>query len=231
MNKLDKTFAFRDNPKFKIFNKVFTILVLLYTLSVIGLMFFKINIDIMIFMVIPLLLLVSFFRKNDYLFIIAEIITVIADFTLILYHKENIGFPIYILVQLTYAVYFYFRDKNRVRQITVTILRPFLMGIAVLAAYVIMQNNFNLVMAWAVMYYINLLTNIVCAIMVKDPLLIVGFALFAISDLIIGFNLILPSSNPLRQFLSSFNFLHFFYLISQTILIFNRVNNDYQRID
>lgn len=232
MNNLDKKFKFRDTEKFKTFNKVFLAIVILCFVAVMALVciYPKDKVRLFVFLMLPLLTLFSFFRKNDYLFILAEIVTIIADIFLILLKKVDIGFPIYLVVQLIYGTYFYFRDPNKYRRITVAIIRPYLMAIAVLAAYVLLQNKFSLKMAFGVMYFVNILVNVLYAIILKDPLLIVGFIIFAVSDLFIGLSMIV-TKGPVIDLLNKFNLVYFLYLISQLVLVFNKRNNNYQRVE
>lgn len=225
--KLDKLFSFRDKADFKGYTKGFIAATMAYFLVTIGFICRGQSIDIMMFMVIPLLLICSFLKKNDYLFIVAEIFTVAADIALMIFHYEPVGFSIYLFVQLIYGLYFFVRDTNKKRQIIISIVRPILMILGAVAAYLIMKDKFNFVLCMAVIYFVNLLINIVCAATLKDYLLLIGFTLFALSDLVIGMNMLLPETNAFRKFLNSFNFMHFFYLISQVLLMFNTHNNTY----
>ncbi len=225
--KLSKLFRFRDNYYFKFFEKIFIVLVFIYFLIAMSFICAGNSNAYVLFALIPLLFIASFFRKNDYLILLGEFITIAGDVALMIYHYEPVGFSIYIFVQLSYAAYFFFRDSNKNRQIIITIIRPIMMGLACLLAYLIMKNSFNLVMAFAVMYFVNLLTNIVCAIILKDKLLIIAFTIFALSDLIIGMNMLLPDGNVFKNFLNSFNFLHFLYLPSQVIIMLNKNKNNY----
>jgi len=236
--KLDSLFKFRDGEKFKKFVKVFTVLVLLYTLVILGLTCWAsigtnfLNKPFTLhkafpFSVIPLLLVLSFFKKNDYLFLLAEAITVVADIFLMVIGNRPVGFPIYIFVQLTYALYFYIRDPNKKRQLVTLILRVVLSGIAILTLFFVKKSLFNPTNVFGVIYFMNILLNVVCAIYVKDPILIIGFTIFMISDAFIALGILVPKASTAKKILNKFNFVHFFYLISQPILVFNRVKNNY----
>lgn len=228
--KLDALFKFREDEKFKKFSKIFSVVILVLSLAALILVIYlggkgKDQSRPYVFALLPLILLASFFRKNDYLFLVAEFLTIIADIFLILLKKIDVGFPIYLLVQLTYAVFFFFKDENRTRQKIITIFRVTLMLIAVVVLAIMKKSSMKL--DFGAMYFINIIINAICAIFLKDPVLIVGFSIFMLSDAFIGLSM--AKINAVDKFLGAFNFVYFTYIISQCILLFNRLNNNYSK--
>lgn len=233
MKKLDNFLRFRDNEKFKLFNKVFTIIVMMcFVATMVLVVYFggtkegKNSSRPYVFAMLPLLLLVSFFRKNDYLFIVAEFVTIIADIFLILLGNINVGFPIYLIVQLVYATYFFFRDTNTKRKLTIVIFRFALMLIAAVVMIIVGKRNVKFIVGG--MYYINIIINLIYTVIFKDSIQIIGFAIFLISDTFIALGILAKDGSTLAKTLAMFNFVYFTYLISQVILIFNKHNNAYE---
>jgi len=231
--KLDQLFSFRDNETFQKGIKITGYVLIGLSAILLGFIcgYSK---DIMrpyVFAFIPLLLVFSFLRKNDYVYMLAEFFTIIADMFLILQIKignvsvMTLGMPFYIIVQLLYATYFYFRDENKKRQLILIITRAVLSIIGAVVMVVAKKTDPKFILG--AIYYVNILINIACAAITKDPILIVGFAIFAISDAFIGLSLFVKSTSSLGKFLASFNFVYFFYIISQTILVFNNHRNNY----
>lgn len=221
--KLDQALNFRNNYYYKIVNKILTGIVLV--LSLVLLVFISVSSkDSMrpyVFSLIPILFFISFNRKNDYLILIAQLVTVIADVFMILLKNLTVGILIYLLVQLIYATYFYFRDENKKRRLIFIIVRVTLMLITPLILLAV--NKLDVKTTFAIIYFINILTNLAYAIVFKDPILIAGFAIFAISDLFIG----LGSVAFIKKILEHFNAVYFFYVISQVLIVFNTHNNNY----
>jgi len=228
MNKLDNLFKFRDDSKFKIATKIFGVITLVCSLAVLILICVKGGgkeaknfTRPYVFSLIPMLFIFSFLRKNDYLFLLAELITIIADIFMILLGNVVVGSAFYFLVQLIYGAYFYFRDTNKKRSLIIVLVRAAAMIISIFVLLGI--NKLNGKYSLMVIYGINLITNIVCAAIFKDPILIVGFAIFAFSDIFIGFG----SLSTVKKILESFNAVYFLYIISQIVLVFNKNNNNY----
>lgn len=242
--KLDNIFRFRDNEKFKFFVKIYTYIVFAYLLVCVGFIFARLGVEtinnissetvstVMNFILIPLLFLLSFFRKNDYLFILAELFTILADMFLMLDAagkgiSRDIGFTFFFVVQTVYAVYFYIRDENKKRQLIINIIRPILMFILFLVVFFGIKDKIKYKTFMGAFYIINLLMNLVCAIILKDKILIFSFGIFIVSDIFIGTRMFVPRKTPYYVITDKLN--HLPYLLSQVGLAFNKFNNNYSR--
>jgi len=230
LNKINDLLKFRDSKKFKIALYIFIGLVGIYFLYIYINVWMNNSNSLMMFSLIPIFFLISFLKKNDPIFLLAELITIGGDVALMLNHKDEIGFPIYIFVQIAYAMYFYFRDENIKRKKIIIILRVGLSLLSICIGFIVLKDNFKFTTATAIIYFLNILINLAYAIIFKDPILIVGFALFVISDAVIGLNIVVPESSAFGKFLGSHNWIHVFYLPSQAVLIFNKTNNDYSKL-
>lgn len=228
--KLDQIFSFRDEKVSKTITKVLMGVLLACSLAVLILILVfgggKDGKDASrpyVFSIIPLILAFSLFKKNDYMFLLAEFVTIIADIFMILLKNLNVGILIYLVVQLIYAVYFYFRDESKKRSLIMIIVRVALM--LIIPFILLGINKLTARNAFAFIYFINILVNIAYAIIFKDPILIVGFAIFAVSDLFIGLDMLKVSFAT--KILEKFNAVYFLYIISQVVLVFNTYNANY----
>lgn len=225
MKSLDNLFKFRDNPKVKKFTDVLLVLLFAYVIG--SLIYFVVDKQnqIMTFAAVVGFFLVSFLRKNDYLFLLAELFTIVADFFMMVYRVRIAGFSFFLVVQIIYAFYFYFRDTNRTRRNILLFIRPFVMAVVVIVVYLIAQNNFNSQTFVAMLYYPNIIMNLICAICLKDAQLVFGFLFFALSDLCIGLKAVV--SKTAYKYISKAQLVAILYAISQIILMLNRHKNDY----
>jgi len=228
--KLDNLLKFRDNDKFKKFSKVFSIFVVICAFAALVLVIVlgggktaKDKTRPYVFALIPLIFAASFCRKNDYLFLLAEFVTIIADIFMILLGKVVPGSAIYFLVQIIYGAYFYFRDENKKRSLIILISRVAAMLICIFVLLII--NKLNAKYSLMTIYGANLIINIIYACIFKDPILIVGFSVFAVSDIFIA----LGGVSFIDKILGSFNAVYFLYIISQVVLLFNTHNNVYSK--
>jgi len=237
--KLDHLFRFRDNEKFKVFVKYYTYVVLTYIVVCFGFIFSRFFVEtinnhssemvssVLNFISVPLILLLSFFRKNDYLFILAEFFTIFADMCMMLKLNRPVGFAFFLIVQLIFALYFYIRDANKRRKLIIMIIRPILMALTMLIIYLVPKLKFNPITVLGALYLENLFINLACAIIAKDKILIIGFAVYALSDTLIATRQFIKSTTNYWKITDKIN--HLPYLVSQVVLAFNKFNNDYVR--
>jgi len=216
----------------KIYQKIIQITILLllvYFLVVYSFILAKKVTPSLLFGVISCCLFISIIKFNDPLIILGEIFTLVSDIFLILLGNVEIGMTIFWLAHIAYGLYFYFRDSNILRRNILASSRLLLMIILLISAKLFTKEKFNIVVAFSMIYYANIIVNLLHAILLKDWLLVVAFSLFILCDTTIGLINILPNDSAFRNFLESNNFTHLFYMPSQVLIVLNKNNNKYQK--
>lgn len=177
-------------------------------------------------------LFLSHRSKFALLVVIALFFTVVSDTFLVLLNKylcvttQSLGMSSFLLVQVAYffAIWILTKDKRELWANIIT--RSALFIVLEVVGIIILRSSFNYLTFISLLYFANLLTNIVFAFFhVKEkPFLAIGLLLFIGCDLFIGLQALcdmlgISSSSVFYQIVYyPFNFSWLFYLPSQVLL-------------
>ena len=120
-------------------------------------------------------------------------LTLEADYFLVLKGKNLEGVVTFILVQLSYFVYLLSVEKRERIRIANIVLRVALSFLSVCIAFLVLGNNADTLATVSAIYYVNLLANMLFALLLgrRERIFAIGLALFAMCDLCIGIEVLL----------------------------------------
>ena len=164
-------------------------------------------------------------KKTDPWMLAALACTLCADYCLVLCGREQrlLGMVFFLGVQSFYGIRLHLWAKSKILWIARILLILAAMG----AALLVLGENVDALALISLCYYANLICNIVASFtrFSKNPLLPIGFVLFAVCDTVIGLQVMSESYIPLaadswlRQVLFvDINLPWLFYLPSQVLL-------------
>jgi len=169
-----------------------------------------------------------FKRDKDYLFtLLAILFTLIADVFLVLCspQKQLAGMIAFLFTQTFYAIKLLFAKQRNLTKIIFTAIRVFASCIMALVAKFVLKNNCDALAIVSVVYYANLLLNVIHAFICRKWLFAFGLILFALCDICIGLQIMangylpIPSDSILIKILyPGFNLPWVFYLPSQVAI-------------
>ena len=132
--------------------------------------------------------LVFFNKKADTFICLGLLLTIGADYFLILDGNYTWGLIFFILAQICYAIRTIEFAKNKIEMIINPCVRVFLSGIMVLVGWLVLRDSFDVLVALVMIYFSNLVLS--CAfsfIHAKTQyLLALGFLLFIACDVFVG---------------------------------------------
>ena len=98
------------------------------------------------------------------------------------------GMIFFSLAQIAYFVKIYLDDENKIRRKVHLMLRAVLSTVAVVATFLVLGQNADLVAVVSVFYYANLILNLVFSFILfkKAPFMAIGFLCFILCDTVIG---------------------------------------------
>ena len=117
------------------------------------------------------------------------LLTLVADYFLVIEGNSHLlGVETFLLVQLAYFVYLLFREERASVRLANFLTRVLLCALLLSAAYIILGEETDTLSLVSVVYYANLLTNILFAFMRgrKEMIFAIGLTLFALCDLCVG---------------------------------------------
>lgn len=184
------------------------------------------------------LFFVLFFeRSHDYFLMqIALLCTLGADYFLVWLkpHRQLPAMCLFLLVQISYFLRLYRSDENKLRKKWNLILRgAFSLAILIVTGAVLKDKTDALALI-SMLYYVNLLLNIVFAFAMwkKNPVFALGLFFFILCDTIIGLNVleeyfVIAETSVLDRIIDpGFNLAWAFYLPSQVLLTLSLFKRD-----
>ena len=163
--------------------------------------------------------------------IIALLFTYLADSCLVPHfngsYNGELGLVFFNFAQISYFLFILFRSEKKL-WLPHIIVRGCLILAMVIVAVVVLKDKTDFLSIVTVIYFANLICNLAFSIFnfKKDPLIPIGFLLFALCDITTGFNTIInsgylsisSSSLIYKLAMSDFNFTWLFYQPSQILL-------------
>ena len=132
-------------------------------------------------------------EKDGHFIRLGILFTLFADYFLVIsYDAELEGVLFFICAQLSYFAYlFAVENRGRVRFFNIT-TRVALSAVLVFVAFIVLGNDTDALAVASVIYYGNLLVNIVFAFLRyrEEKLFAIGLVLFAMCDLCIGLDVL-----------------------------------------
>ncbi len=128
-------------------------------------------------------------KGEEHLVRLGLLLTLVADYFLVIEDNSHLlGVETFLLVQLAYFVYLLFREERASVRLANFLTRILLCAVLLSAAYIILGEETDTLSLVSVVYYANLLANIVFAFMCgrKERIFAIGLALFALCDLCVG---------------------------------------------
>ena len=179
-------------------------------------------------------------KNNKYLTQIALLFTVVSDIFLVLIQPQNqaVAMTTFSVVQILYFVRIWCETKNKKLNLINLIVRVCLIIIVEIITIIIVKENVDYVSIISMFYYTNLILNLIFSFInfKISPLLAIGLVFFLLCDTFVGFSsainvyfAISESSWIYKLVFSSFNFIWFFYVPSQTLLALSTVNFKQQK--
>lgn len=169
------------------------------------------------------------FAKNSVLNLIgclALFFTVCADYVLAFLPSQKVlGMVFFCIVQICYFLYL-FNQQTKKQQQTNLWVRIALVALCELVLWLVFKNIFNLLAALVIFYFSNLIFNTIFAFanFNKNTLLAIGFVLFILCDIFVGFGQMSlffdVSQSAFFNFVYSipFNIAWTFYIPSQVLI-------------
>ena len=164
----------------------------------------------------------------------ALLMTLCADVFLVLLtpRKEVIAMVFFNLAQLLYALRLLYQQKKGTARNKHLLIRLTSCIVSAVLTWIVLGQNCNTLAVISMIYYANLLCNIVCAFIVKDSLFAVGLILFACCDAFVGLgvlcNMLDVSSTSLLHKLAfppKVDPVWLFYVPSQTLIALSTLPN------
>ncbi len=158
----------------------------------------------------------------------ALLFTVCADYCLVVMPSEPrlVAMVFFNTTQILYCIRLLLEEDKKTRIANIS-LRIVLIAVALTASFILLGESNDALSVISLIYFANLLSNIVFAFVgyKKFLLFAVGLVLFSLCDIFVGFSVLvdvyLPSTqSPILNFLAHpvFNFIWFFYVPSQTLI-------------
>lgn len=182
---------------------------------------------------------VIFFRKtrSHLLTVCALFFTLVSDLLLSIFFDTIYGIQIasmvsFLIVQVCYFIRIYLEEESKTIRTVHLIVRILVNVLAIVITLIVLKQNANFLAVISVVYYANLLVNVVFSgINFKSSKwLFIGLVLFACCDFFVGGqyigNFITLSENSIISILLSieFNMAWLFYLPSQVIISLDITN-------
>ena len=167
--------------------------------------------------------------KKDYLWLFtacAMVMTLCADVFLVILNpiKQITAMVFFNFAQVFYALRLFTRQTGKKQRLVHLFVRVGLCAIAVVATLLVLGQTANTLAVISMIYYANLLVNIVYAFVVRDTIFAVGLIFFALCDAFVGFGVLCDMLNaPVDSLLHkiaypSFDAVWLFYVPSQTLI-------------
>ena len=181
------------------------------------------------YLAIVLVALFAFFvcrcRGAEHFIRVGILFTLVADYFLVLADDRQLeGVLAFIVVQLAYFLYLVLSEENRGVRNANIFTRVALSGVLVVAAIIVLGEDVDALSIASVVYYANLVSNIVFAFKLgrTERIFAIGLVLFAMCDLCIGLEVLFSSyldSDAFSFFYgSNFNLPWVFYQPSQVLI-------------
>ncbi len=178
-------------------------------------------------------------NKNAFSINIGLILTIFADIFLVLIKNTNpdIGMVFFLLAQLCYFLFLFSNTESKAQRISNVVTRLVLMAGIITACIIVLKDKVDFLSIISVIYFANLLTNLVFAYIggKKSLAFAIGLTLFILCDVIIGLQvasdsyLTISENSIIHKVLSAdFNIAWACYLPSQVIIaLFSIYSNSY----
>ena len=164
-------------------------------------------------------------ERDGHLIRLGIAFTLVADYFLVLSRDSELeGVIAFIVVQVCYFAYLFVREKRIVVRIINVCSRVLLSAILVIVAIAVLGKSTDALSIVSVIYYGNLVANVIFAFMLgkEERLFAIGLLLFSMCDLCIGFETLFSSyfdSSALDFFYGDhLNLPWVFYQPSQTLI-------------
>ena len=158
-------------------------------------------------------LFVIYYFKKDYLWLFtacAMIFTLCADVFLVLIEprKQLLAMFIFNFAQIAYALRLFNSQTTKKAKIIHLIIRIFTCIVSVIATIIVLNDNLNLLSVVSIVYYSNLIINIVYAFIVRDYIFAIGLVFFAFCDAFIGLDVLSEGVLNITNQSLLYNILH-----------------------
>ncbi len=149
--------------------------------------------------------------KNVWLIRLGLLFTLIADFFLVVLVPERAieGVSVFIFAQLAYGVYLYTLDGSTSKKYVSLIIRVVLSLVALIIPPIVLGEGIDALSVISMLYYAQLVSNLIIALIYKRPLFAIALFLFALCDLSIGID------NLVNSYIGASEG-SFFYLLANT---------------
>ncbi len=128
-------------------------------------------------------------RGAEHFIRLGLLLTLLADYFIVIEHDSYLeGVTVFIFVQIAYFLYLVFREKRMAIRVANFLTRILLCAAIYLVASVFLGENADALSTVSVIYYANLLANVVFAFMCGrgEKIFAIGLALFAMCDFCVG---------------------------------------------
>ena len=146
---------------------------------------------------------VNYKRSRTWLLITLGLtFTLCADYCLVLSSptKQLLGTCFFLVVQTIYFVYIFLQEKRIIVRRIHVIARLVLIVISVVACILVLKEKTNALAIVSIIYYANLITNLIFAFIDRNWFFGIALTLFALCDVCVGLTVL---SNSYLQFESS----------------------------
>ena len=175
-------------------------------------------------------------EQDGHLIRLGILFTLVADYFLVLADDSELeGVIAFCAVQLCYFAYLTVREKRRSVRLINAVSRVLLSALLVVMAFVVLGEDTDALAVVSVLYYGNLVANVVFAFLLgrEERIFAIGLTLFSICDLCIGLEMLFDSylKSSLFDFVysSHLNLPWVFYQPSQTLIglhLGTKINKD-----
>lgn len=117
------------------------------------------------------------------------LLTLVADYFIVIEYDSYLkGMVVFLFVQIAYFLYLLFREERVRVRVANFLTRILLSTVLCLAPIVILEEGVDALSLVSVIYYANLLTNVVFAFLCgkEERMFAIGLVLFAMCDLCVG---------------------------------------------
>ena len=160
---------------------------------------------------------------------IALAFTVVSDVFLMLVTPRNqaVAMATFSVAQILHFLRLYFEMKSKKERLIHLCCRVAISVIIEVIAVIVVKQAFDIVVALSVFYFANLTLNVIVSFRYfkKSPYLAIGFLCFIMCDIFVGFSsaagvyLNIPKTSILYPLAyPNFNYVHLFYVPSQTLI-------------
>ncbi len=168
-------------------------------------------------------------KEKQYFIQIAMLFTVMADIFLVLVKPQNqvLAMCFFSVTQITYFLALYIKEHRKKVRLLNLILRLLATILVIVVAVIVLKEKFDFLSVISLFYFVNLVFNVVFAFFrfKKNSLMAIGLLLFMFCDVFVGLQsaigvyIDVPQSSLIYKIVfSSFNWVWFFYVPSQTLL-------------